>query len=302
MNSGPLRPTLVCMSWRGGARLRRCMDSIDCAQMHFQRILISVTSAPDSEDMRIVEEFRSRIPALEVLCTGRELPTMEHQARWVEYLQQTGGRPSDWIYWLAYDDEVRLRGIEQIIDASGNWPLERETAYFGPWAMRHESPEHMWSGDPTEPLESWTSFAATGPTHLPAAIWVSEQLRQPTYMQMSGSVNPLTSFVRLRDALPRKRGPMRIEMAIASVPSTRFVAEFATPVCIIYGRSNSDRASYGSAARREDAHLMAWLTRYGVSHPSALPTLARGVLGVLGAYGRRSLPQEEWRVRGVVEP
>jgi hypothetical protein len=290
------------MSWRGGERLRRCLNSIARAQGHFQRILISVTGAPDSEDMGIVEEFRSRIPDLEILCTGRELPTMEHQARWVEYLQHTGARPSDWIYWLAYDDEVRLHGIEQIVDASGSWPLEPGTAYFGPWAMRHETPERLWDGDVTDRLESWTSFPIPGPTHLPTATWVSDQLRQPTYMQMSGSVNPLSSFVRLRDSRPRKRGPMRIEMAIASDPSTRFVAEFATPVSIIFGRSNSDRASYGSAARREDLHLMVWLARYAVHNPTALPALARGGLGVLAAYGRRSLPHEEWRVRGVVEP
>lgn len=301
-STGPVRPILVCMSWRGGERLRRCLDSIATSQRYFQRILISVTSAPDSEDMKLVEEFRSRIPDMEFLCTGRELPTMEHQARWVEHLQQTGARPADWIYWLAYDDEVRPHGIEQIVDASGSWPLEPGTAYFGPWAMRHETPEHLWSGDIAAPLESWTSFPAEGPTRLATATWVGDQLRQPTYMQMSGSVNPLSSFVRLRDSRPRKRGPMRIEMAIAAAPTTRFVAEFATPVSIIYGRSNSDRASYGSAARREDVHLMAWLGRYAVQNPSALPAIARGGASVLGAYARRSLPQEEWRVRGVVEP
>jgi hypothetical protein len=290
------------MSWRGGERLRRCLNSIARAHWHFQRILISVTGAPNSEDMRIVEEFRPRIPDLEILCTGRELPTMEHQTRWVEYLQHTGARPSDWIYWLAYDDEVRPQGIDEIVEASGSWPLEQGMAYFGPWAMRHEGPESLWRGDPSEPLESWTSFPPDGPTVLPVATWIRDQFRQPTYMQMSGSVNPLKSFLHLGDAWPRKRGPMRIEMAIATAPNTRVVQEFSTPICIIYGRSNSDRAAYGGSARVEDLHLSARLLRYGVHHPSSIPTLTRAVVDVIGAYTRRTHPHEEWRVRALVSP
>lgn len=104
--------------------------------------------------MRRAKEFQRENPEVEVLCTGRELPTMQHQAFWVDYLQRTGTRPTDWIYWLAYDDEVRSRGIDAITDAHGNWPLTPQTAYFGPWAMRHEQAETLWNGDPQEPLES----------------------------------------------------------------------------------------------------------------------------------------------------
>jgi len=297
-----LRPILVCMSWRGGQRLTRCLESIDRAQEHFDRIVVSVAAAHDSRDARTVKDFQSRIPALEFICPGQELPTMEHRAFWVDHLVRSGARPSDWVFWLAYDDEVRVSGIKEIVDPSGNWPLRAGTAYFGPWAMRHESPGSLWEGDRSASLESWTSFPLGGPAVLPVTQWVSDQLRQPTYMQMSGSVNPLQSFITLRDRHPRKRGPMRIEMAIATSPNTRFVQEFPTPVTIIYGRANSDRASYGKSARIEDLHLAAWLARYAVHHPHSLPNIMRGAAAVVSAYARAALPREEWRVRDEVTP
>ena len=301
------KPILVCMSWRGGARFERCLASIARAKEHFSRIVLSVTSAEDSDDMVAALAFRDAHPGIEVICTGMELPTMEHQAFWVEHLQRTGAQPNDWIYWLAYDDEVRSTGIAALVDDSGDWPLEADTVYFGPWAMRHEQPDHLWSGDPSDPLESWTSFPQQGPLRLPVMEWIAEQLRQPTYMQMSGSVNPLRSFRDVKNRRPRKRGPMRIEMAIASAPEIDYVQEFPEPVSIIYGRSDSDRASYGKAARREDAHLAAWLLRYSSSHPGALLPLVQSVSRAtittgLAAIGRAQLPQEEWRVRGTVDP
>ncbi len=89
---------------------------------------------------------------------------MDHQRFWISYLERTGARPHDWIYWLAYDDQVRLRGIERLVDEHGNWPLEKGTAYFGPWAMRHEQADQLFDGPWDEPLESWTSFPVPGPT------------------------------------------------------------------------------------------------------------------------------------------
>lgn len=300
------KPILVCMVWRGGARFERCLRSIVESHDHFSHILVSITSEPSSSDMRVALDAQRANPRIEVICTGEEWPTMRHQAFWVDHLVATGAKASDWVYWLAYDDEVRTRGIEAIVDSSGQWPLTNGTAYFGPWAMRHEQPDVLWRGDPEEPLESWTSFPSDGPTRMPAAQWIAEQLRQPTYMQMSGSVNPLQSFIDLKDRRPRKRGPMRIEMAIASAPGIDSVQEFPEPVSIIYGRSDSDRASYGKAARREDAHLAAWLLRYSLSHPAALLPLVQSVSHSavttgLAAIGRRELPQEEWRVRGIVK-
>mgnify|MGYP006444230393 CR=1 FL=1 len=305
--SSSARPILVCMVWRGGQRFRRCLASIQAARMHFERVVLSVTSEPDSPDMELARQAREADPNLEVICTERELPTMEHQAFWIDYLQRTGVRGTDWIYWLAYDDEVRTRGIEAIVDPRGGWPLEPGTAYFGPWAMRHESPDELWSGDDTEELESWTSFPVDGPLRLPVSEWIRQQLQQPTYMQMSGSVNPFQSFVDLKERRPRKRGPMRIEMATAAAPGTSFVQEFPEPVSIIYGRSNSDRASYGRSARWEDAHLASWLARHSTAHPNQAVTIARSLYAAGSAAVRSALgvvppAQEEWRVRGSVTP
>ncbi|MFM8856997.1 MAG: hypothetical protein ACKOI2_07285 [Actinomycetota bacterium] len=301
------RPILVCMSWRGGVRFERCLTSIARALPHFDRVVLSITSAPDSDDMRVAEAFRRQYPTVEILCTGRELPTMQHQAFWVSHLEATGAQPSDWVYWLAYDDEVRVRGIERLVDTEGNWPLRSDTVYFGPWAMRHEDPDRLWAGDPGAPLESWTSFQLDGPTRLPLLEWISDQLKQPTYMQMSGSVCPLRNFIDLRDGWPTKHGPMRIEMAVAASPGTRFVEEFGEPISIIYGRSNSDRATYGRQARREDRHLAARLARYCARNPSAMPSLAVIVAEAAGQQARVRLhgaefPTEEWRVRRTAFP
>ena len=56
---------------------------------------------------------------------------------------------------------------------------------------------------------------------------IRQQFVQPTYMQMSGSVCPFESYLAVRDGRPRKTGPMRIEMAVASAPPTTHVEEFA---------------------------------------------------------------------------
>ena len=295
------------MAWRGGARFKRCLASIAASQHHFQRVILSVTSDENSDDMRAAQAFKKQHPRTEVICTGRELPTMQHQAFWIDYLQRTGATPTDWIYWLAYDEVVKPTGIDRIIDTEGNWPLQPGTVYFGPWAMRHESADDLWHGDSLEPLESWTSFPQRGPLRLPLMRWIRDQLRQPTYMQMSGSVCPFGNFIEIKDGKPAKQGPMRIEMAIAASRSTTHVQEFSEPVSIIYGRSNSDRASYGKAARREDAHLLAWLARYTAKNPSVATDFA----GILADQARiqanarlrhQPLPAEEWRVRGTVAP
>jgi hypothetical protein len=301
------QPILVCMAWRGGERFARCLESIHAASEHFSRIVLSITGPIDGPDMELAKQAHRTDPRIEVICTDRELPTMRHQAFWIEHLLATGAKESDWIYWLAYDDEVRSRGIRAITVHDGAWPLRPGTAYFGPWAMRHEQPDVLWNGDQDEALESWTSFPTEGPTRLPVARWVADQLRQPTYMQMSGSVNQLRSFIDVKNKRPRKSGPMRIEMAIASAPGIRAVEEFGEPISIIYGRANSDRASYGAAARREDAHLAAWLLRYSAAHPSAFAPLATAlartaITSGLGALGRSELPAEEWRMRGTVQP
>ncbi len=307
MSNRPIRPILVCMVWRGGERFDRALASIAQTLPHFDRVVLSITGSKFGEDMARATAFQEIHPDVEVICTGEEWPTMRHQAFWIDYLVRSGATPQDWIYWLAYDDEIRARGIDAIVNDAGSWPLVPGTAYFGPWAMRHEQPEQLWTGDPRERLESWTSFPVEGPTELAVEQWIAEQLRQPTYMQMSGSVNALQSFIDLRDLRPRKRGPMRIEMAVASARGSRSVAEFSEPVSIIYGRSNSDRAAYGKRARKEDMHLATWLARYSLRHPRAAKSLAMATLIAAGstiaaAAGMKDLPTEEWRVRGTLTP
>lgn len=309
----PVQPVLVIMDYRGGDRLRRCLAALDDAEPFFSRVILSITAADDSEDMAIARAYldgraaAGRPSKVELLCTGEELPTLAHQAFWVTHLESTGCRPDDWVLWLAYDDELRMRGIRALVDEDRGWPLRPGTAYFGPWAMRHETADGVWDGDPDAPLESWTSFPISGPTRLSVADWISRQLVQPTYLQMSGSVCRFASFLEMRDGRPRKQGPMRIEMAAMATGANEAVEEFAEPISIIYGRPNSDRASYGAAARREDVHLLGWLARYGLHRPSAIPGLVRGTVRVLRAYGRTALGRgarevEAWTVRGTVQP
>jgi hypothetical protein len=288
------------MSYRGGARLTRCLKSIAASQQHFERIVLSITATPDSEDMQQATQFASQHPKVEVICTDRELPTMEHQALWLTHLEKTGVKKDDWIYWLAYDDEVRGTGINELIDEYGNWPLEPRTAYFGPWAMRHEQPDHLFDGPQDQPLESWTSFPLDGPLELPVLDWIEDQLIQPTYMQMSGSVCQFASYLQVRDAKPRKTGPMRIEMATAAATCNEKVAEFFTPVSIIYGRSNSDRSTYGSDARKEDVLLLLALLRRTGNHPATPFIVARVMLQGLWARRRPDRKVEDWRKRATV--
>ena len=302
-----VKPVLVTMVWRGGDRFTRCLASIAESRRHFSRIVISITSDPTSSDMAAATAFAEQHPGVEVICTGRELPTMQHQTFWVDYLEKTGTNQRDWIYWLAYDDQVRGRGIDALVDIQGSWPLRSDTAYFGPWAMRHEKAEVPFQGPWDVPLESWTSFPAPGPTRLRVLDWIRLQLVQPTYMQMSGSVCQFGSYLALRDLKPYKTGPMRIEMATAAAPPNLFVEEFPDPIAIIYGRSNSDRASYGKAARREDLHLLGWITRRLLRHGSDIGRAAHIGANEIATYTRafvtgQGLPKEEWRVRNWVDP
>ena len=99
---------------------------------------------------------------------------------------------------------------------------------------------------------------------------------------------------------------MRIEMATAAGSQTTHVSEFSAPISVIYGRSNSDRASYGSAARKEDVHLIRYLIRHAANHPKEFASLIAmlGQQGVqLGASRilKKPAPKEEWRVRSMTE-
>ena len=124
---------------------------------------------------------------------------------------------------------------------------------------------------------------------------------------MSGSVIALESHQRVIYGRPKKKGPMRIEMATASTPNNTTVEEFAEPISIIYGRPNSDRSNYAKTARQEDAHLIAWVARYGAYHLNSLPTLTKATFSITATYlkvltRKGALPAEQWVVRSRVQP
>ncbi len=299
-----VKPILVVMVWRGGERFTRCLESIKESAQFFSRIVLSITSEVNSADYKKAQEFCNQYQNVEVICTKKELPTMAHQDFWVTYLEKSGATPQDWIYWLAYDDQVYPPGMTMLFGANSmQFTLEADSVYFGPWAMRHEQPEQLWSGNPHEPMETWTSFPKQGPTKLPVITWIGDQLKQPTYMQMSGSLIPFRNYLELRDGTPKKTGPMRIEMATAAGTKTKFVQELPKPITVIYGRSNSDRANYGKQARKEDSHLMRWLVRYAKANPtqwgSVITLISQQVMALTKRKATKPpAPREEWRVRG----
>lgn len=299
----PIQPILVILVWRGGARLKRALDSLRDTEKYFKRVVISITSDPDSDDVREARKFASQMSSgghptkIEIICTGIELPTMKHQLFWISYLEKTGARKDDWIFWLAYDDELRSQGISELVDQRGNWPLTPNTVYLGPWSIRHETSNELWSQNTGEEEEVWTCLTRESKQLIPVYEWMSQQLLQPTYIQMSGSVAHLECHSRLVKTWPKKRGPMRIEMATAAHFNVRNVAEFATPVTIIYGRSDSDRSMYGRAAYWEDLNLFFQVLR-------DFPKAQRSIAPLVNAAGRRLLQMvtrtnitEEWRTR-----
>lgn len=199
------KPILVVMVWRGGERFTRCLDSIRVTHDLFSRIVLSVTAEENSPDHLTAQEFALQFTNVEVICTGSEFPTMQHQDFWVNYLESTHTNSSEWIYWLAYDDQVFAPGMRQLFARNADsYKLQSDTVYFGPWAMRHEAPDELWNGSDSEPMETWTSFPIKGSLTLPLITWIGDQLSQPTYMQMSGSLIPFRNYRELSRGRPKK--------------------------------------------------------------------------------------------------
>lgn len=303
------QPILVVLVWRGGERFRRALESIGPSEKYFSRVVLSITSEPDSADVRVAHEYIAQraltgeSSKAEIICTRSEFPTMKHQAFWIDYLERTGARDDDWICWLAYDDQLRLAGLSAVTDEDLNWQLERGVTYFGPWAMRHEGPDELWQGVDSDTMESWTSLPLDGPARVSTWDWIQYQLCHPTYIQMSGSVVSLESHKRLVSRFPRKLGPMRIELATAASTNRNLVVEeFPTPISIIYGRSNSDRSNYAKVTRREDTHLILLLVKRLLLNPRELPkfaALTRSVgRNLLIRRRLKSSADESWVVRG----
>lgn len=296
--------------FRGGERFERALNSLHGASPYFARIVISLNSPHGSPDMLLAERFRESYESpdlIELISTNSELPWMSHQYFWVNHLETTGAQRTDWIYWFAHDDELRVTGIKSITNSENSWPLSQGTIYLGPWAMRHDEPEQLFDGPRDVELESWTSFPVTGPTRLPVAQWIGDQLIQPTYINMSGCVTTLESFTAMREFRVAKPGGMRIEMATAAAPHNQYVQEFNTPVIITYGCEASDRTKYAAVARKDDKHLIAWLLNYSAQHPRAIVTFTGSALKVFGnharaRFGKGQLPGEDWRYKEMVEP
>ncbi len=294
--------------YRGGEKFRRALNSVRGAEHHFRRIIISLNSSPGSPDERIIEEFRAaRDTTIEVVQTGEELPWIPHQFFWLDHLEAMGERADDWVMWFAHDDELRPRGISNLVDQQGNWPLEDGTIYLGPWGMRYDPPGELFDGDRNGPLESWTSFPIDGPVRMPVAQWIADQLVQPTYINMSGCVTKLESFQQLRGFPYQKPGGMRIEMATAAAPINKTAEEFSEPLVITYTSKGSDRTTYTKVARRDDAHLITWLGNYAAHHPGSIGSFTKSGLAIAGQrlgqlLNRKEPVAEDWRYRETVEP
>lgn len=299
-----VKPIIVILVWRGGERFQRALESLRSNEEHFSRVILSITSPIDSLDMRIAEAYvesraRSDNPSkAEIICTGEELPTMQHQTFWIEYLFRTGAAFTSWIYWLAYDDEVMGTGIESIIDEQGSWPLETGVCYLGPWVVRHESARDLWVQVAGQNDETWTAFMHSQTEPISAIDWVGQQLVQPTYLQMSGSVAQLGAHHRLVHDYPKKSGPMRIEMATAIAAEKLMVAQFAKPITVVYGRSDSDRSNYGRSAYKEDAHLLLLMIERTKNQGRLFRQMLRMIVRVTYQWLRRlgKPVREEWRV------
>jgi hypothetical protein len=297
-----VRPVLILPVYRGGDRFRRALHTMPEAAPWFERVVISVNSEPESADHRVALDAARSLPRCDVVLTGRELGWIEHQNFWVTQVEAMGYGRDTWIYWFAHDDELRPAGIRAIVDAHGNWPLRRGTIYLGPWAMAADDPDDLGRGVDQSVLDSWTSFPLPGPLRMTVAEWIADQLVQPTYINMSGAITTLETFLRMRDFPFTKPSGMRIEMAAAASLQNSYVEELSTPTIVTYGRADSFRTKFDAVARRDDAHLMAWLGRYVAAHPSSLPEITRALTSVTASHVRHRLfgaplPTEEWRFR-----
>ena len=95
-------------------------------------------------------------------------------------------------------------------------------------------------------------------------------------------------------------------MATAAGIRTKFVQELPHPISVIYGRSNSDRADYGNAARKEALHLIRGLLRYKYSHltqwGNVVSLIAQQALKLAKRKAIRDpAPEKDWRAR-VIAP
>ena len=293
--------------YRGGRKFTRALQSLKPAEPFFRRIVISLNSPADSPDLELVRRYQVDGPTkIEVVHTHDELPWMTHQYFWLDYLERTGEGSADWLLWFAHDDQLRLRGLQAVTGNNHTWHLKEGTIYLGPWGMRYDPPGGLYDGPPDAPLESWTSFPLAGPLRLPVGEWIAQQLEQPTYINMSGCVTQLASIQAMRRFPVAKPGGMRIEMATAAAPNNLYVEEFAEPVVTTHTSSTTDRTTYAAVARKDDAHMIAWLVRYAMRRPSSIPPTIRAAYTIAfrkiyQKFGKANAVTESWRCRATLD-
>lgn len=300
---GALQPVLVLPVYRGGEKFARALESVRGCENYFRRLVVSLNGPAGSPDELLLLDYLRQGPTkIEYLHTGEELPWMEHQYFWLDFLERTGESPTSWVYWFAHDDQLWPAGIRRITDPQGNWPLEPRTVYMGPWGVRYDPPGALYAGPSDADIESWTSFPLTGPLRMTIGRWIAAQLKQPTYINMSGSITQLSSFRGLKDFWFTKPGGMRIEMATALASNNTYIEELPCPTVITYTSPSTDRTQYAATARKDDVHLALYASRYITRHPSSFRHFSFSAMGVLRSkarelLGRGGQTQEEWRRR-----
>lgn len=170
----PVQPILVVLVYRGGgARFLRALESIGRSEHLFRRIVVSVTGDNEGDDMQAAQAYpREHAEAgtpskVELICSGVELRTMDHQRFWISYLERTGGHPQDWIYWLAYDDPCAPARDRADRRRAGQLAARAGDRLLRAVAMRHEQADELFAG-PTSQSRAGPPSSSLGPHGFPS--------------------------------------------------------------------------------------------------------------------------------------
>ena len=297
------RPVLVVPVFQGGARFERCLQSLIHAGDYFSALVLSVNGPASSDDLTKSKGFKeaSKIP-VQIFNSGVELNSMDHTRFWANMLRKQGLPPSTHLMWLGHDDELYEEGLKDSCP-DGNWALRSDTMVLGPWKMRHESVETLYEIPSNEILETWTCFPDSNGIPDTSMGWVCDQLIHPTYLNLTGGIFTFESLLKIVDFKYRKVSGMRMEMTLATAVGTKYISELPSPITVVYGRADSDRATIPSHdARSDDKRLIVWLTWHAFRTPGSLLRFLVGFtrlghqrLKVIS--GREKMPKEDWVIR-----